>query len=99
VFGRTVLKSGGGERPPAEVYANMRLEKVEDVNLRGKGGMRASSGLPQLVAVLLWDIKPWDCFPSEGCKEAPAHPGDVSEVKPKPFMGVALKSIGLTWTE
>lgn len=32
-----------------------------------------ASCLPQPVALLSWDIKTWDCSPTEGCQEASAH--------------------------
>jgi hypothetical protein len=59
----------------------MRLEKGEVVHLTGKGGIHASN---RLVTVLPRDLG----FPP---KEEPlTHTGDLSQARPKPFMGVAL---------
>jgi hypothetical protein len=69
----------------------MRLHKGEVVDLGKKGGARV--GLPKPVAVLPWDVN-WDYVLTDVSQEAPAHPGDLSWARPKPFMGVALQPIG-----
>jgi hypothetical protein len=41
-------------------------------------------GLPQIVAVLPWDVQPYDCSPTRGCPETPAHSGDLSAARATP---------------
>jgi hypothetical protein len=58
----------------------------------GEQGYVLREGLPHLVAVLPIDTNPRECYTTESCHEASAHPGDHNGARPKPFtvMVVAL---------
>jgi hypothetical protein len=69
------------------------LKRVRLCIWEGKKGCVFQVGLPQPVAVLPWDIEPWESFPTAGYLKAPAHPSGLSGARPKPFMDAAAQRL------